>query len=338
MQDWLTVIGVLLIVGILLDGVRRMRNAKRDNIRVSRNVKRKAAPELSGQEPRDPYTSELPNGGARVVAEDALQSTNEKPSVRAAVKKRAPRKQPTIPQQVTLNLDESVPMLMESVDEKANEDIDEELSDAEVPLSASMEDRIEPSFDHGFSADESASLSVPASLSEPSMEVGFESNEFDVDGSESEYDTEEMAEPEEVIIINVMMVNKQYFQGEALLDVLLQSGMRYGDMNIFHRYTDTNGNGSILFSLANMVKPGDFNLDSMGEFQTPGVSLFMTLPIKADSLKAFDTMRQTAEAIANALNGELKDEDRNRMTHQTMEHCRQRIQDYERKRLSRVGT
>ena len=106
-------------------------------------------------------------------------------------------------------------------------------------------------------------------------------------------------------------------------------------LDIFHRYSDAKGEGALLFSLANMVKPGTFDIDAMDEFETPGVSLFMTLPINADSMQSFDLMADTARAIAETLNGELKDEQRSVMTRQTLEHCRQRIRDFERTRLFR---
>src|SRR5690606_34854114 len=136
------------------------------------------------------------------------------------------------------------------------------------------------------------------------------------------------AQPDEVIIINVMAPTGEYFQGDELLDVLLQNGMRFGDMSIFHRHQEATGQGPVLFSLANMVKPGTFELDTISNFQTPGVSLFMTLPIKADSLRAFDLMRDIAQDLCGQLGGDLKDENRSVMTRQTMEHCRQRITDY----------
>lgn len=143
------------------------------------------------------------------------------------------------------------------------------------------------------------------------------------------------AEPEEVLIINVMAHKGETFNGGDLLDVILKCGMRYGSMDIFHRHSDTKGEGALLFSMVNMVKPGTFDLDAMDEFETPGVSLFMTLPINADSMQSFDLMADTARVIAETLNGELKDEQRSVMTRQTIEHCRQRIRDFERMRLFR---
>jgi cell division protein ZipA len=145
------------------------------------------------------------------------------------------------------------------------------------------------------------------------------------------------SEPEEVLIINVMAHEGQRFAGDALLDVVLRCGMRYGNMNIFHRHSDAQGDGAVLFSMANMVKPGTFDLDAMDEFTTPGISLFMTLPLNVESsIQAFETMLDSARRIAEALGGELKDENRSVMTRQTMEHCRQRIRDFERKQLSRM--
>lgn len=61
----------------------------------------------------------------------------------------------------------------------------------------------------------------------------------------------------------------------------------------------------------------------------------MTLPIDADSMQSFDLMAETAQAIAQTLGGELKDEQRSAMTKQTLEHSRQRIRDFERKKLFR---
>ncbi|WP_339897957.1 cell division protein ZipA [uncultured Gilvimarinus sp.] len=315
METWLTIIVVLLIVGILLDGWRRMRASRRDAIRVSKRAKRF---DSSGEPFDEPFTSELPNGGARVVGTRDDEPGADEHTPAATSKSR-------IPQQVTLNLDESVPMLMESVEQNATPETAAQAQASEPytgddDFDSGIEDRVEPSFSAIDEPEESAQQS---GYQEPSF-----SGRDEPDAAPEQ--------PDEVVIINVMAPEGHQFSGSALLDVLLQCGMRFGDMNIFHRHAHETGEGPVLFSLANMVKPGVFDLENMASFHTPGVSLFMTLPMRPDSLKSFDIMRDVAQALADNLCGELKDENRSVMTRQTMEHCRQRIAEYERKRLSRA--
>src|SRR5690606_24225277 len=98
---------------------------------------------------------------------------------------------------------------------------------------------------------------------------------------------------------------------------------------------DPRGNGPVVFSMANMVKPGTFDLATMGTFTTPGVSLFLQMPNRIGNMAAFDLMLGTATALRNALGAELKDENRSVFTRQTVEHCRQRVGDFELTLLSR---
>jgi cell division protein ZipA len=150
-------------------------------------------------------------------------------------------------------------------------------------------------------------------------------------------DEEEYRQPEDVLIINVVAPKGERFSGKVLLDTVLKQGMRFGSMDIFHHHAQAKGEGGILYSMANMVVPGTFDLASMKEFSTPGVSLFLTLPVEADSGKAFEAMVATAKAIARTLGGELKDENRSILTAQTIEHYRSRIKEFERKQLSRAS-
>ncbi len=309
MREWLTVIIVLLIVAVLLDGWRRMRHTRRHSLKMSRNVKR-----VDDRPEPDTFGSELPNGGARVVrqrdASDARQFTED--LKQNFVKSKVTLGKSRIPEQVSLNLDEEVPMLMDPVDQA--------IAEAELR----EQEEFEPALGNVDSLDDE--VGMPRVVrEEPVPAEHQEADDEPVDESDAE----------EVIIINVMSVGDERFQGQDLLEVVLRSGMRFGDMQIFHRHEHEDGEGSLLFSMVNMVVPGTFDLAAMDEFETPGVSLFMTLPMRSSSMDAFNLMVDTAKAIASNLGGELKDEQRSVMTMQTIEHCRQRIRDFERKQLSR---
>ncbi|HWK55025.1 MAG TPA: cell division protein ZipA [Hyphomicrobiales bacterium] len=145
----------------------------------------------------------------------------------------------------------------------------------------------------------------------------------------------EVEGPTEVLIINVMARHGYHFFGEDLLPVLRQQGMQLGEMSIFHRHESADGNGRVVFSMANMVKPGTFDLAAMDGFSTPGLSFFLQLPNKYGNMESFELMLATATALRDGLEGELKDENRSVFTRQTIEHSRQRIRDFELSLLSR---
>jgi len=133
----------------------------------------------------------------------------------------------------------------------------------------------------------------------------------------------------EVLIINVMSRPDREFAGIDVLPALLSCGMRFGDMSIFHRHVDDRGTGPVLFSIANAVNPGTFDLNKINDFSTRGLCFFLTLPNVINNMQAFNKMLDVAQKIRSLLDGEIKDDNRSVMTAQTVEHYRQRIRDFE---------
>jgi len=137
--------------------------------------------------------------------------------------------------------------------------------------------------------------------------------------------------PDKVIVINVMATHGRQFAGSTLVDAIQASGMSFGDMQIFHYQADN----ASLFSLVNMVQPGQFDLSTMADLKTPGVSLFVQMPIpQGKGLDAFDTMLATAQQLAQTLGGELRDETRSVLTHSAIDLIRQQIAEYDCKWLA----
>ena len=85
--------------------------------------------------------------------------------------------------------------------------------------------------------------------------------------------------------------------------------------------------------MANALKPGIFDLDELEHSQVRAVSFFMSLPGPRHPKQALDLMIASARKLSQELGGDLKDENRSVLTAQTIEHYRQRIAEYERKRL-----
>jgi len=329
-REWTIIVGVLLILAVFLDGYRRVRNERSNRIRVSLSKQVFSHHTDDVEEPPNTVNPELPNGGARVIAKQRSQN---------------------------LHLRESVPVLIEpvhlaAVDEQPAGELDSELDaepmaafdapaaiesidlEAQEPLAAPVE-KIAPA---PMTGPQRVEPQLAADVDDrPKSSWGKQAKRRAVEQSYlDEMVEEERApnEPQEVLVVNVLSKDKAGFSGPDLLQILLACDLRFGKRRIFHRYENANGRGAVQFSLANLVEPGTFNLDAIDTFCTPGVCFFMTLPGPQQSITAFNYMIETAQVLVRNLNAELRDDAHSVMTAQTIEHCRQRIRDFERKQLT----
>ncbi|AZC23677.1 MULTISPECIES: cell division protein ZipA [Pseudomonas] len=277
LREWLIVIGVIVIAGILFDGWRRMRGGKgKLKFRLDRNL---------SNLPDDDGNAEL-LGPSRVLDTHKEPQLDEHDLPSVSMPAREPResaspkrgKRASEPQQGDLNLD------------------------LDLDNGPSFSSR-----DDDFPADE---------------------------GKASSHGDKDQPQAEEVLVISVICRDAAGFKGPALLQNILESGLRFGEMDIFHRHESMAGNGEVLFSMANAVKPGIFDLDDIDHFSTPAVSFFLGLPGPRHPKQAFDVMVAAARKLSQELNGELKDDQRSVLTAQTIEHYRQRIVEFERRALT----
>lgn len=123
----------------------------------------------------------------------------------------------------------------------------------------------------------------------------------------------------------------QAFHGPDLVVAAEKAGLVYGHMNIFHRLVDNHPELGPVFSVANLVKPGSFDMANIQELRTPGISFFMALPGPVSALDAWDAMLPTAQRLAELLDGVLLDEERNALGRQRIAHIREDLRNYDRK-------
>ena len=345
LREWLIIIGALLILGVIVDGLRRMHRARQESLEIARGM---GSGDI-GQTPiDDDYNSELPNGGARPVG-------GEEPPASA------PRREPTLSD----GADEPSAAAFRASPEEAQQR-ETSTADAES-ITASDGDGILGPARVGKASE---TPSTPEGEEEGARSAGTGTNAGQLwqkirdgaawvgeaatssdEGAHSEEapdpaaeaSTEERPpaganrpEAEEVVVVNVHCRGEDRYQGRALQKLLEACGMEFGDLGIYHRHEEPDTRSPVQFSVASAVAPGTLRPEEMETLETPGVSFFMSLPGPRDPVQAFDYMLETAQTLARNLGGELRDENHSVMTTQTIEHCRQRIREYERKRRSAV--
>ncbi len=141
-------------------------------------------------------------------------------------------------------------------------------------------------------------------------------------------------EPEKIVTLAIMARGDELMSGRQILEAVQKTGLELGDMGIFHRLVEAEGEKRKVFSLANLVAPGYFDLDQIHAFQTPGLSLFLALPGPESGLDAWDIMYATGERLAELLDADLMDENRSTLSRQTVALIRDELRVYDRQSLT----
>ena len=127
-----------------------------------------------------------------------------------------------------------------------------------------------------------------------------------------------------LIVLNIMSAKEHLFSGETVHAVMTTSGLVHGEHQIYHYLKD----GAAVFSIANAVEPGFFELDKLDSTSTPGLAVFLQLPGPLECRQAFDTLLEVSQQLAEALGGDVCDENRNVLSAQTISHLKDKVDAY----------
>ena len=297
-KDFILIGGGILIAAVVLHGFWIAYRARHEPYRLD------IVPDLIPDDVDDieRLRGELPNGGARVRGTDSDY----------------------VERQTSFDLDEVVPAAEETPAQTAVEpEISPIRAVAHEPFELGTEDEINKARVADVSLvtpdrrgdsparEESLHTDSPQAVDEPALNGNVE----------------------ELLIFNVIAGQGRAFAGEDLVNAMRRQGLKYGEMNIFHRIEPTTK--AKVFSIANIVEPGTFDLSDLETINSPGVTLFMQLPGPGDAMAAFEDMLNAGQQIALELGAEMRDEQMCVLTGQTKEHMRQRIADFARRKLSK---
>jgi cell division protein ZipA len=119
-------------------------------------------------------------------------------------------------------------------------------------------------------------------------------------------------------------------RGPDIVVAAEKTGLAYGHMNIFHRLVEGHPERGPVFSVANIMKPGGFDMATIQSLETPAIAFFLTLPAPVPALDAWETMLPTAQRMAELLDGVLLDESRNALGRQRIQHLRDELRAWDR--------
>lgn len=263
-REILILVAVLALVAVVLDGARRIKRNRYENLQMSsRKMKQFADSNEFDDDVLD--HSQFPSGGSRVVGARSADDLGTASEASAGNGEFSFSKQP---EQQGFDLDHSIFASR-----------DDELDDLEAPVAVPEPELVKP----------------------PSTES-----------------------PQDVLVMHLMANKGEMLNGGDLLEASVEVGLRYGAMKIFHRHLKDDGSGAVLFSMANLLNPGTFDLNTMAKITTPGVTLFMALDDIDDPSGAFEIMIEAVNTMAEKLPLNVMDESRSSMTAQTIDHYRQR--------------
>ncbi len=138
-----------------------------------------------------------------------------------------------------------------------------------------------------------------------------------------------LVQAEQIIAIHLVPRSGRPLEGRLVLQLLRKYGLRFGEMDLFHRFEETSGEGAMMFSVLKYTQegPAGFDLDTMEQEQFEGLSFFLALPgIKP--LQGFDMMMSTAQRLGQECYANLLDDEMNLLSEQLKGHYRHRVLDF----------
>ncbi|MDE2420748.1 MAG: hypothetical protein KGO49_06145 [Gammaproteobacteria bacterium] len=138
-----------------------------------------------------------------------------------------------------------------------------------------------------------------------------------------------LVQAEQIIAIHLLPKSGRPLEGRTVLRLLRKYGLRFGEMDLFHRFEEATGEGAMMFSVLKYTQegPAGFDLDTMEQENFDGLSFFLALPgIKP--LQGFDMMMSTAQRLSQECYAHLLDDEMNLLSEQLKGHYRHQVLDF----------
>ena len=314
-KEWTLLIGGLAFLLIVLDGLRRVFLKSGEEVVLSKHAK-KGYEDGVAMDAKDAADAvrvryELPSK-PRVVKRDGEEASNED----------LLDKVPTLDQPVEKQLDFDELIKMASSDSSSKEEESAEsfvLPESKMPDSVEETNATEPT----PSDDDEVLPKEDTEKPQKATASASRATKLSVDKSLAL----DNAQIDDVVAIYVRSNQSEGFDSSLLEASFIDLDLVYGGMDILHLTSAAVEDNNILYSVANAVEPGTFDVNKLESFATPCIVFFMQLPGPERPINAFREMLDGADKIAKKLDGTLLDEQRNLLHQQSLVHIHEKLQE-----------
>jgi cell division protein ZipA len=183
--------------------------------------------------------------------------------------------------------------------------------------------RVEPSLAHDEAAYETDRDYSGEAVSQPELGLGGT-------GADNPLGKRANQDFDKIVSLYVAAKAGQVLRGEDVVVAAEKTGLTFGHMNVFHRLIEGHPERGPIFSMANIMQPGSFDMANIRELQTPAIAFFLTLPAPISALEAWEKLLPNVERMAELLNGVVLDDSRNTLGRQRIQHIREELRGYDR--------
>jgi len=199
------------------------------------------------------------------------------------------------------------------------------------PRKASQGRRVAPGERDASRVEPSLAGDLDSQEAQPGMEVDEgEQAELALAAGDSDLGKRPSQDFDKIVSLYVAARAGRTLRGEDIVVAAEKTGLTFGHMNVFHRLVENHPERGPIFSMANILQPGSFDMANIRELETPAIAFFLTLPAPMTALDAWEKMLPNVQRMAELLDGVVLDDGRNALGRQRIMHIREDLRAYDR--------
>ncbi|EXI62545.1 cell division protein ZipA [Mannheimia granulomatis] len=215
----------------------------------------------------------------------------------------------------------------EETPQQIQQEVESSLQNIKISLPNEPQVNAEPTFStYGQQISNQQHIQNAPDFANPSINTAILPEEPKLAAEEQIVEPAIVQEENPFVTLYIYAPQNEPFRGDLVVHYLEEVGLRFGEHQIFHRHQHIDDLFSpTIFSAANLMNPGTFDLHNIANFSTVGLVLFMQLPSEGSDIANMKLLINNAEHLASSLGGFLYDDNQQPFDEQSRQRYMQRV-------------